>query len=185
MMPWSHLAVGYVCFSVGTRVWNGRAPPETAVLVLAVATQLPDLVDKPLDVLFYGLEGRSFMHSFVFVVPLCLAVLYLANRRNRRELGAAFGVGVLSHLPGDALALFRLWGYESARFLLWPVLPPVYYPTGTVRGYVHLLVDNLVRVFSPTSLLDTLSNLRFWLLVLAFALWIADDYPGLGRFRPN
>ena len=48
MWPWEHLAFGYVLYSLGVRTLRGRTPRGPPVLVLAVATQVPDLLDKPL-----------------------------------------------------------------------------------------------------------------------------------------
>ena len=63
MWPWDHLAFGYVWYTLASRGWDGRPPSNAAAIALAVGTQFPDLVDKPLawwlDVLP---AGRSLGH---------------------------------------------------------------------------------------------------------------------------
>ena len=48
MLPWGHLAVGYLAYSLAVRVRSGGPPAGLAVAALAVGTQFPDLIDKPL-----------------------------------------------------------------------------------------------------------------------------------------
>jgi len=184
-MPWGHLAAGYVCYSLGLRTATDESPSDVSALVLAFATQFPDLVDKPLDVLLPVLEGRSFMHSFVFVVPLCVAVLYAAERRGRLDLGATFSFGVLAHLAGDAVDPLLYWGPFGARFLVWPLLPAPYYPTGSLREYVGLLLWHLEEVFASGHLVTTLLSTQFLLLAGCVVLWVRDGYPGLGLLVPE
>jgi len=75
MWPWGHLAVGYVAFSVFVRFRLGRQPSGHAALALAVATQLPDLIDKPLAWQFGLLSsGISVAHSILVGVPLAFAL---------------------------------------------------------------------------------------------------------------
>ena len=48
VLPWGHLAIGYLCLSLAIRA-RWRVPPQgPAVIAVAIGTQLPDLIDKPL-----------------------------------------------------------------------------------------------------------------------------------------
>ena len=48
MWPWEHLAFGYLLWSLWLRARGRSLPGDWEALVLVFATQLPDLVDKPL-----------------------------------------------------------------------------------------------------------------------------------------
>jgi membrane-bound metal-dependent hydrolase YbcI (DUF457 family) len=173
MLPWGHLAVGYLGLTWGSS-WLGRnSPGELAVLALVVGTQLPDLVDKPLAWYLAVLpSGRSFGHS-LFVAGVVVAAVYAAARRvDRPVAGVAFGWGYLSHLAGDALypALSGQWA-EFA-FLFWPVRSVPQDETGyTILG---VLLDGTL---SPTGLFETA------LFVVALAVWRWQDFPGTERVR--
>lgn len=185
MMPWGHLAVGYVCYSLGVRTLTDEHPADVPSIVLAAATQVPDLVDKPLDVLVPALEGRSFLHSFVFVIPLLAALVYVSNRYDRRPFAAAVSVGFITHLVGDALPAALDWGPSAARFLLWPFLPSPYYPTSSLQGYVWLVRWKLERLLAPGHFLGTILSGQGLLLGGCFVLWALDGYPGLDLLVPD
>ncbi|MFC6964015.1 hypothetical protein ACFQL7_23110 [Halocatena marina] len=51
MWPWSHAAVGYLCYSIGTRL-VGRRPTTGPTVAVLFGALLPDLVDKPLSWVF-------------------------------------------------------------------------------------------------------------------------------------
>lgn len=65
--------VGYVAYSAFKRLRTGQAPTQWNALVLAVATQTPALIDKPLAWQFGVLSsGVSAAHSLLVGVPeLC------------------------------------------------------------------------------------------------------------------
>jgi hypothetical protein len=108
--------------------------------------------------------------------------MYFFDQRNRHDMGAALAVGILAHLPGDALSPILSGEFGRARFLLWPVLPSVYYPTSTFWEYVHLFFRNIVWVSSPEKVFAALLTPHFWIFVFSFLLWRVDGYPGLDRF---
>lgn len=178
MMPWGHLAVGYLLYTLGTRLWHGRPPASLPTLGLVVGTQFPDLIDKPLAYWIGVLEGRAVGHSLLFVVPLCLIVLYLANRYDRRQLGAAFGVGALSHLLADSVLtlVFRDYGIS---YLLWPILPAPAYGVESFYHHVHQLLATL-HGFRGSSLAEILASafaVQLFLSGLVVVLWMIDGYP--------
>ncbi|MFC7165331.1 metal-dependent hydrolase [Halospeciosus flavus] len=103
MWPWEHLAVGYVAVSILFR-WHGRRVGALDAVAVGVGAAFPDLVDKPLAWAFDVLpSGTSVAHSVFVAVPLAVAVWFVAARRDRRSVGAAFAVSYLLHLPSDAL----------------------------------------------------------------------------------
>ncbi|MFC6793255.1 metal-dependent hydrolase [Halobaculum halobium] len=103
MFPWDHLAIGYVAVSLLFRI-RGRRVGALACAALALGSQFPDLVDKPLAWAFTVLPGGTTLAHSVFVaVPLSAAVYVLARHRARASVGAAFGVAYVLHLPADLL----------------------------------------------------------------------------------
>lgn len=169
MWPLGHAAVGYLLYTIATRLRFGEGPAALPTVAVLLGTQVPDLVDKPLAWYVGALPtGRSLAHSFLFVVPLCLVVYWLARRRGRVELGVAFGVGAISHPLVDALP--TLWSGSEVGFLLYPLLPVEPYEEGAPT-----LADLLAG-----SLGDPWFLLEFALAAAALALWNRDGRPGLG-----
>ena len=132
MFPWTHAAFGYLLFVALVGVWaalgrRGRTS-RLELLAVVVATQLPDIVDKPLAWWFGVLpSGRSLAHSLFLAVPLAFVVLAVAWYRGHPAVGLAFGVGYASHLFGDVYVALYYWRPEEFSFLLWPVLAPYPY----------------------------------------------------------
>ena len=102
MMPWGHFAVAYIPYALYTLVREKRIPNAGHTIVLMWATQLPDLIDKPLAWSFHFLpSGRSLAHSIFFVTPYVLVVTLVAWKADREKLGALFTFGYLSHIYAD------------------------------------------------------------------------------------
>jgi hypothetical protein len=175
MWPWGHLAVGYLLCSRLHRSRAGRPLGPAAAVVVAIATQVPDLVDKPLA-WWVGVlpTGRSLGHSLVAGSVLLAGVWWLAVRADRRPLGVVFAVGYLSHLAGDALYPALNGNFGDLTFLLWPLLSlPEYEVSQTVAAHVAVADIGLV-VFESL------------LFVGAAVVWARDGYPGAsipGRIR--
>ncbi|HET7325515.1 MAG TPA: metal-dependent hydrolase, partial [Halococcus sp.] len=105
MWPWGHLAVGYLLYSAFARRRFDRPPDDAAALCVAVGTQFPDIVDKPLAWTFHLLpSGRSFAHSLLTAAIVCGVVGWYAHRREQPHVATAFAVGYVSHLFTDALS---------------------------------------------------------------------------------
>ena len=148
MFPLGHAAFAYLSY-VGLAAATRRPlPVRWALVPLAVGSQLPDLLDKPLS--FYGVlaSGRSLGHSVLVAGAFVAGVWALARRLDgagrgwRRPLErapAAFAVGYLSHLLGDSVGALAAGRYGDLAFLLWPVLPPVEYPGDAVSPVARLL----------------------------------------------
>ncbi len=169
MWPWGHLAVGYLAYSGFRRLWTNCPPTSFETLSLAVGTQFPDLVDKPLA---WGLNvlptGRSLAHSLL-TVSLLLAVTYrYCRRKGIQNLWIAFAVGYLTHPFADVLQPMIAGEYESVTFLLWPILElPAKQPV-TLSSSV------------PGFFLFELS-----LVVVALVVWVFDGMPGLDSLRSS
>lgn len=173
MWPWGHLAVGYLLYSTLVRARTGRAPSGPAALAVALGTQFPDLIDKPLA---WGLgvlpHGRTLAHSlFTATIVVVLGYAY-ARHRGRAELGVAFGVGYLTHPFADGLLPLVQGHTEYVAYLLWPLFGLPFYSTDATvlvsLGWFDLTVYGLFQL---------------GLAVVAYAVWVADGRPGLGTFR--
>lgn len=130
MWPWGHAAVGFVILSVVTLISVKRWPRRAETLTVLLATQLPDLIDKPLAWSFSVLpSGRSLAHSLLTATALIAILSLVAYRYDRQELLPAFSIGYITHLLTD-LPFSVLGGdFSFATFLLWPLLPSPDYAT--------------------------------------------------------
>jgi membrane-bound metal-dependent hydrolase YbcI (DUF457 family) len=165
MWPWGHLAAGYLLYRGLDRT---RVPDAMPVLALALGTQLPDLIDKPLAWTIPLLpNGRSFGHSLVIAFPILVGLLLLTDGR-RRRLVIALATGYLTHLGTDALypALDGNWYYVG--FLGWPIVPPIEYPGESTGIVSHFLTFELTLT----------SGFEIGLLAGAVLLWLRDHKPG-------
>jgi hypothetical protein len=173
MWPWGHLAVGYLCYR-GWCAVRGTTPSHgRALAVLAVATQLPDLVDKPLAwELGFLVSGRSLAHSLLVGLPILLVLWHLLA--DRRHYWVAFTIGYLTHLAGDGIQPLLAGDYQPLAYLGWPLLETPY--GGVDVGIIeYLLTPEL-----------TASYLGQWgLFLLAIVVWAVDGFPGLELLRPS
>ncbi|ESP90001.1 metal-dependent hydrolase [Candidatus Halobonum tyrrellensis] len=182
MMPWGHLAVGYLVYTVGSRVWYRRTPSGVGTLVVAFGTQFPDLVDKPLNWWFGVYDGRAVGHSLVTVVPLCVVVALAARRYGRSELAGAFSVGALTHLLGDSYGSLLSGEFGRVGFLLWPFLPAPTYPADSLLYHLERWEGQFryLSSLSPTDLLTSGFGFQLVLAAVLFGVWALDGFPGVG-----
>ena len=161
--PWGHLAVGYVLYSLFTRIRYGRPPDGLSALMLAFGTQFPDLIDKPLAWTFHILaSGRSLAHSLFTTLVVIAVITWYARRRERLDLAGAFAIGYLSHLVTD--------GFGS--YLFWPLLPgPSYTPDGGILAFFRQIELTPSVVF------------QLILALVVFGIWLWDGAPGIGVLR--
>ena len=184
MWPWEHLAVAYVAVSLLFRARGSRVGAPTAV-VLAVGSQFPDLVDKPLAWSFGVLpSGTTLAHSVFVATPACLLVWAIGRRHGHAGPALAFAVAYALHLPGDILyGPLTSGGLLSLDPLLWPLVAKA--ETGAPAG---LLGETLsyVRQFGAFLSRPEAAGYLFLevcLLGSATALWFADGCPGVGTLR--
>ena len=187
MWPWEHLAVGYLVYSLLIRGTTGHSPTTGGTLAAVLGTQFPDLVDKPLawgTGLLPG--GQSLAHSLLFAIPVILTVLLVTTAIDDRRLGVAFGIGYLSHLPGDVVYPLVLGGELNLSFLLWPILPSSGTSSTAMLGYVtELFAEFAATLASPEGVVFLLAEAT--LILAALSVWILDGTPGLpfGRLNPR
>lgn len=172
MWPWGHAAVGYLAY----RAWvarSGRPIDGLAVVALAVGTQAPDLVDKPLG-WYLGVlpAGRSLGHSVLVATLLAAVAWSVARRYDRPAVAGAFALGYATHLVTDSYHAVLTGEFDALAYLAYPFvhLPPE--PPGL--GLLYLLRRQEFTPFFAFELVLT---------VLAVALWVRDDVPGLDAIR--
>ncbi|WP_459193010.1 metal-dependent hydrolase [Halosimplex sp. J119] len=171
MWPWGHLALAYLLYSLYARLHRGHRSTAAPALVVAVGSQAPDLIDKPLAWTLSILPtGRSLSHSLLVVVPIVALVYALARVRAEGEepLAVAFAFGTLSHLFGDALYSLVKLEFRHAGFLLWPAVPPVEYEVEQSFAAHFALVEASPEFYFELAL-----------VAVAVVVWRADGYPGL------
>lgn len=183
MWPWEHLALAYLFGSAVHRVAAGRGPTTAAVGAIAVASQLPDLIDKPLAWTFGVLpSGLSLGHSLLFAVPLSALVILLARTDGRATLGIVFALAYGSHLLGDATYSLLTSGELATGFLLWPLIPASSEAGIGLLSQAGVFFDAFVEFLeTPRGRLYLLFEAT--LLGGATLLWHLDRRPGLSWFR--
>jgi len=176
MWPWGHLAVAYLVYVVYTRRDPTRRQTAAPLTALAVGSQFPDLIDKPLAWTFGILpSGRSLAHSLFTLFILAVVLHQLAVRYRRTDLSEAFTIGAFAHTLTDMspTAVAGLLGgdltqFRWLRFLVWPLQPPPPYANDT----------SFVEQFASLSA-EPYVLFQFGLFGLAVAVWIAHGAPGL------
>lgn len=183
MLPLGHLAFAYLCYVGVAVVRRYPLPASWALPVLALGSQFPDIVDKPLA--YYGVVayGRALAHS-IFTLVLVCGFLWWFARRHRghwapgdwreqlRTLGPlAFTVGYVSHLVGDTYRVVLAGQYTDARFVLWPIYRMPDSPADDIPPWIRLL-----QIYRD---METHPNLE--LIVLAVAVFISLRLYGLVR----
>lgn len=173
MWPWGHLAVGYLLYSLGLRRVD-RRPSSPEVFLLAIGTQLPDLIDKPLSwELDLLVSGRSLGHSLLIGGMVVAALFVVAAPRIGRSRVTALAVGYLSHPFADLPYRDVLAGeFATSAYFVWPLVPM---PADEIdRSILEYLL-----AFQPGPY-DYFQGL---LLLFAVGLWFVDGTPGWHEFR--
>lgn len=179
MWPWEHAAFAYLLYSSLARLAD-EPVGDLPVIVLAGASLLPDLIDKPLGWQF-GLypTGYGAAHSLVVAVPAVVLLATLCIRYSRPHVGAAFAVGYGAHLVGDAIDPLRSGGFPRIDRLLWPFssLPSYERERTFFERLTYYLGEFLSQGFPPEHV--ELVALYVFFLGGVAALWVADGAPGL------
>lgn len=178
MLPWEHLAIGYILYSLGARVLGREPPSDCDIVAIVLATQLPDLIDKPLSWGFgWFPSGYAVGHSVFFGVGLSIVVVALARRVRRSHCAVAFLVAYWSHLFGDVLGPLRSGGAPLVTRILWPIPAVDPYETDHGLGRGVLYLDRFV---SELAAMDPRRALMLYGLVpfTMVLLWLLDGKPG-------
>jgi len=124
---------------------------------LALGALLPDLIDTPIGLLWFGSTGtgRLAAHSLLFGGGLMVVILLRTRRGRPRKRWMPVAIGVLLHLFLDAM-------WASPESLWWPLLGLEFTRQGasTAAGYVGDVLSN------PWMWLGELAGLSY-LVVLA------------------
>ena len=173
MWPWGHAAVGYLLYTGYTHA-NDRLPPSgPAAIAVALGTQFPDIVDKPLAWNLGVLpSGRSLAHSLFAAVLVTALVARYANRRGYPRVGLAFGMGYVSHLVTDGIDPLLSGDFSKLTYLGWPLLPTPDY--SVEHGFIHHFINMELTPFV---------FLQFGLVTLVIGVWVRDGTPGLDTLR--
>lgn len=172
MWPWGHLAVGYLVYSYASHRWRDRPPGGYSVITLAIGTQFPDIIDKPLAWTFGILpNGRSLAHALLTAI-IVLTVLRIVAGRHQHPLVTAFGVGYVSHLLADGVQPLLAGDASALRYLAWPFVPAIEYSTD--KSFLAHIQGFDLTPFVAAEL---------GLTVLAFGVWLADGAPGFAIAR--
>jgi hypothetical protein len=119
MWPWGHLGLGYL-LALPLLARRDLDGDSVALVALAVGTQLPDLVDKPLAWTFGVLPyGRAAAHS---LLVLAVAAVALRQLSAWRRAGVPLLVGWTTHLVGDVVYPLADGAVGQVTFLGWPLL---------------------------------------------------------------
>ena len=140
-------------------------------------------MDKPLG---WGTallpSGHSLAHSLTAALPTSVGAYLIARRFGRGDVGAAFAIAYLSHLPGDVFYPMVLGGSPNVAFLFWPFVDLPASQTDALAGRVlHLLAEFAAFLGTPQGLAFLLGELT--LLLVVALLWWRDGWPGLDVVR--
>jgi len=177
MWPWEHLAFAYVLYSLTKNVGFRASPSGRETILVAIGSQFPDLVDKPLGWTFgFAETGYSIGHS-IFVAPVvCLVAYAVAARRETRALAGAFSLAYLSHPIADLLSQLLRDGVVDGRIMLWPIASP---PGTDHGGFLDHLLLYLARyiyqLLTGGLTIEIVGQLFLGLAVVA--LWLSDGAP--------
>ncbi|WP_436926735.1 metal-dependent hydrolase [Halosimplex amylolyticum] len=195
MWPWEHLAVGYILLSLYSHGRTGTPPAELPVLTLTVATQLPDLIDKPLAWQFDVMDGTAVAHSIVVSLLLVFVVGIVTGRIDHPTVSSAFAIGYFSHLLGDLVyPMIRGQGHFAWGVILWPgpnrvVTDPTPPASGAGAsttqagtGFLSKLTGQFGEFvsFLGTPVGRVYLLFEVILVTSAAALWFLDGRPGMG-----
>ena len=119
MFPLGHvgiaLGVGFLIIRYLKSSWD----PKLFIIIVGVAALLPDLIDKPIGLLYgYQGGGRLVAHSFLFSAIVMVVSLIVWRVATRRELAISFLPLLFTLAVWIHLLLDLMW--EVPEVLLWP-----------------------------------------------------------------
>lgn len=170
--------LGYLLYSLYSNLRYRDSPTWRESLAVAVGSQLPDLVDKPLAWTFGLVEaGSSIAHSIFALPVVCFAAYWISRRLDNVRLAIAFTIAYLSHLLSDVIYPIVIGRGIEPRVVLWPIASP---PPGLGHGgivektamYFGRYVDQL-----STDGLTPYAAFQLGLVGAVVLLWLADGAP--------
>lgn len=184
MWPWEHALFAYLLYSLASHLFLRRPPDGPTAFAVVFASQLPDLIDKPLAWQFGVFEsGYALGHSVFFAIPLSVLVVWLARRAGRGPVGYGFAVGYLSHLVGDVIPIYAQEGELSVDPIVWPLgeQSTTDHSQGFVDRFMELFGPYAADLGSELLAMDPTPYTALQLGIAAFAvcLWIIDGMPVL------
>lgn len=138
--------------------------PKVDLRLLALGAVLPNLIDKPLTLLFPDTfpGDRTVAHTLVVSAAVMTAILLATRRGRRRRAFMAVAIGMLLHLALDAM-------WTEPEVLFWPVLGVEFPPDGGGGGWPSVMAS----LRSPWNWLLELVGLVY-LIVLYRAAGLTD-----------
>ena len=146
MYPHGHFLLVALPLCLYSMIRYQRLPRGQTLAVVLVATQLPDVIDKPLSWIFGVLpSGRMFAHSLVIAIPVLTVVWLVATHRGFGRSAGLFSVAYLSHIAGDFYPVIWLGtDYYSFPNLFWPLLAATPDENTSLAAYVPSDVTSVV-----------------------------------------
>jgi len=170
MGPLSHAALAYLVWTTYTRARARRPPTDAEFWLVLLASQLPDLVDKPLAWTVSVLPaGRSLGHSLLTIGVLTLLLKRVLPRK-RANVAVAVGLTMWGHALFDAVAPLHRGQTAYIRYLLWPLIEQP--PYDTSRSVLLVASESLRYGISVTHVL---------ILGVIATVWLIDGMPGFSR----
>lgn len=119
MFPLAHvgitLGVAFAIMRILRKSWN----PKLFIIIVGVASLTPDIIDKPLGLLYgYQGGGRLIAHTLVFTLIVLAVALILWKIWSRKELQISFWPLLFS--LGVWMHFFLDFPWEDVRVSLWP-----------------------------------------------------------------
>lgn len=180
MWPWEHVLLAYIFYSILCHIQYSRSPNEIPVVAVAVGSLFPDIVDKPLAWQYGVFEtGWGIAHSVFFALPFSILIYLLFRYRGNENIGGAFAIGYLLHLPADVIPV----SLNRGKLYLDPILWPVGNPTvgrdheSFSDGFLYLLTQYGQQILAGDITLAL--AIQLGTVILGLALWVFDGTPGL------
>ena len=123
MQPHEHFLLALLPISAYVVLRHRRLPTGYTVLTVLLATQLPDVIDKPLSTFGVIPSGRMIAHSIIITLPLLSVCVILAAHYRQANRAMVFSLAYLAHIAGDFYPI--LWkGTDLYYFpnLFWPLM---------------------------------------------------------------
>lgn len=137
--------------------------------LLSIGSLLPDIIDKPLGLLFFRetfSNGRIFCHTLLFLVLLVMSGLYLYRCHSKTWM-LVFSFGTFMHLILD-----QMW--QSPQTLFWPGYGFHFEKTGIANWMPNILHALLT---APEVYVPELAGLVIVIWFMGILLYKRKAYP--------